>query len=132
MPEAPLRHVFVYGTLRRGDVRDITRLDPPPRFVGMASVAGRLYDLGPYPGVQLGGEGRVVGEVYVISEALERVLDEIEEVWPQQTGEYCKREVSAQLDPAAGGGALVCLAYEINPDRIEHKPLITHGDWLRR
>ena len=100
MPEPTLpahrRHVFVYGTLRRGDVRDINQLQPAPVFVGMASVQGVLYDLGAYPGVLLGGEGMVTGEVYAISAALEQALDTIEEVWPQATGEYNKREVMVQ------------------------------------
>ena len=132
MPDPSNRHVFVYGTLRQGDVRDITRLHPAPQFVGRASVAGDLYDLGPYPGMRLGGEGRVQGEVYAISEALERRLDEIEEVWPQQTGEYSKREVIAQLDDAGGVCDINCLTYEIHPDRIAGKPMIAHGDWLKR
>lgn len=70
MPEAPSttqRHVFVYGTLRRGDDNDITRLKPEPVFVGSAAIAGTLYDLGAYPGIQLGGEGLVHGEVYAIA-----------------------------------------------------------------
>lgn len=132
---ADTRHVFVYGTLRRGDVRDITRLQPAPRFVGMASVAGVLYDLGPYPGVVLGGQGRVRGEVYVISAELERQLDVIEEVWPQRTGEYSKREVSVLMDEASlpmGGAAaqLQCLVYEINPELVAGKQVIPAGDWL--
>ncbi|MDI1339042.1 gamma-glutamylcyclotransferase family protein [Polaromonas sp.] len=127
------RHVFVYGTLRRGDVRDITRLRPAPQFVGLASVAGMLYDLGPYPGVVLGGSARVTGEVYAISAELERQLDVIEEVWPQQTGEYHKQTVRVQLDrslASSGAVALDCLVYEINPARTAGKPLIMGGDWL--
>lgn len=139
MPEpttpATTRHVFVYGTLRRGDVRDITRLRPVPRFIGMASVAGVLYDLGPYPGVVLTGPGRVRGEVYAISADLERQLDAIEEVWPQRTGEYSKQEASVLLDasPASKGGAaaqLQCLVYEINPALVAGKRVIPSGDWL--
>lgn len=130
------RHVFVYGTLRRGDVRDITRLHPAPRFVGMARVAGILYDLGAYPGLVLGGAAWVHGEVYAISAALERVLDEIEEVWPQATGEYAKREVPVQLDASentsGGGGELRCLVYEINPARLAGCPVISGGDWRQR
>ncbi|MDP1565504.1 MAG: gamma-glutamylcyclotransferase family protein, partial [Polaromonas sp.] len=103
MTDPAVRHVFVYGTLRRGDVRDITNQQPAPQFIGMGSVAGVLYDLGPYPGVLLGGAGRVAGEVYAISAELERVLDEIEEVWPQQSGEYSRREVAVQMDDAAAG-----------------------------
>lgn len=127
------RHVFVYGTLRRGDVRDITRLHPAPHYVGMASVAGVLYDLGPYPGVVLGGPARVTGEVYAITAELERQLDAIEEVWPQQTGEYRKQAVRVQLgQPQALSGAveLDCLVYEINPARAAGQPVITGGDWL--
>ncbi|MBA3594271.1 MAG: gamma-glutamylcyclotransferase [Polaromonas sp.] len=126
------RHVFVYGTLRRGDVRDITRLQPAPQFVGVGSVAGLLYDLGPYPGLLLGGEGRVTGEVYAISAELERLLDEIEEVWPQQSNEYFKREVAVRMDTAPTGGGPACLVYEINPDRLAGCPVIAGGDWRRR
>lgn len=134
-PPSASRHVFVYGTLRRGDVRDITRLHPAPQFVGMASVAGVLYDLGPYPGVVLGGPARVAGEVYAISAELERQLDVIEEVWPQQTGEYSKQVVRVQLAlgqaPAASGAlALDCLVYEINPARTAGHAVISGGDWL--
>lgn len=133
MPSTVPRHVFVYGTLRRGDVRDITRMHPPPQFVGWASVAGTLYDLGPYPGVVLGGAGRVAGEVYVISAELENQLDAIEEVWPQPTGEYSKQQVWVQV--RSSGTALEtleldCLIYEINPARTAGKPVIASGDWL--
>lgn len=139
MPEpttpATTRHVFVYGTLRRGDVRDITRLRPAPRFIGMASVAGVLYDLGPYPGVVLGGSGRVRGEVYAISAELERQLDAIEEVFPQRTGEYSKQEAGVLLDesPVSTGSAaalLQCLVYEINPELVAGKKVVPSGDWL--
>ena len=126
------RHVFVYGTLRRGDVRDITRLQPAPVFVGMGNVAGVLYDLGPYPGLLLGGECRVTGEVYAISAELERQLDEIEEVWPQQTGEYSKRKVTVQMDDVPASAGRVCLVYEINAARLVGCAEITSGDWHRR
>eukprot|EP01031_Cornospumella_fuschlensis_P004095 gene4095-5117_t len=94
------RHVFVYGTLCRGEQRDINKLKPGPEYVGDTSVPGTLYDLGTYPGIVLGGQGAVRGEVYRISAELESLLDEIEEVWPQQTGEYAKREVQVQLNNA--------------------------------
>jgi gamma-glutamylcyclotransferase (GGCT)/AIG2-like uncharacterized protein YtfP len=135
MPTAARRHVFVYGTLRRGDVRDITHLQPPPVFVGMASVQGVLYNLGDYPGLLLGGEGRVTGEVYAINAALEQQLDSIEEVWPQPTGEYNKREVEVQLrqhqanHEASEAVGVLCLLYEIDPARARGRPVIRGGDW---
>ena len=125
------RFVFVYGTLRRGDVRDINRLLPTPRFIGTGQIAGRLYHLGLYPGIVLGGEAIVVGEVYAISAKLERVLDEIEEVWPQPTGEYIKREVRVQVTTMTGEVAeLSCLLYEMTAQRTKGKLLIESGDWV--
>ncbi len=144
MPLPPVRHVFVYGTLRRGEQRDINRLRPAPRWVGWASVPGVMHHLGAYPGLVLGGPGRVRGEVYEISAELERQLDAIEEVWPQQSGEYVKREVAVQLDAPAdrqdapgsaraaqAPGEVVCLLYEIAPERTRGKPVIAGGDWVQ-
>ena len=126
-------------------------------WVGEGSVAGELYDLGAYPGILLLDErgeridvpGEVHGEIYAITPELEQMLDEIEEVWPQQTGEYTKREVAVQLlngaspaEAAASTGdikgqadhpskqRLVCLLYEIAPQLTVGKPLIPGGDWV--
>jgi gamma-glutamylcyclotransferase (GGCT)/AIG2-like uncharacterized protein YtfP len=137
MPQPSDRYVFVYGTLRKGEERDINRLRPAPHWIGRASVAGVIYHLGGYPGLVLGGQGTVHGEVYAIDAELERVLDEIEEIWPQQTGEYAKREVVVRLDaaeaPAKAGDAaceLVCVLYEVAPERTRGKPVIASGDWV--
>jgi gamma-glutamylcyclotransferase (GGCT)/AIG2-like uncharacterized protein YtfP len=133
MPPPSVRHVFVYGTLRRGEQRDINRLLPAPCWVGRASVTGVMHDLGAYPGVLLGGTGLVRGEVYQISAELERQLDDIEQVWPEPSGEYAKREVAVQLDRPSGGASaqLVCVLYEIAPARALGKPVIAGGDWVQ-
>lgn len=120
------RHVFVYGTLRRGEANDINRLQPAPRFVGSARLHGDLFHLGRYPGVILGGPGWVQGEVYVITPALERQLDAIEEVYLQRTDEYIKREVPVQV----GLRLIPCLVYEINPRYTAGRPRIAGGDWV--
>jgi gamma-glutamylcyclotransferase (GGCT)/AIG2-like uncharacterized protein YtfP len=128
---APKRHVFVYGTLRRGDDNDITRLEPAPQFVGHATIAGTMHHLGTYPGVVLGGEpggaGRVVGEVYAISAELERQLDEIEEIYPQRRDEYFKRVLPVQV----AGTSLDCIVYEINPRYVTDARVLPGGDWVR-
>ena len=121
-------HVFVYGTLRRGEINDINRLHPTPRLLGHARLRGTLYDLGPYPGVILGGEGWVQGEVYATAPELERQLDEIEEVAPVPSGEYTRRH----LDVDVAGQTLHCLVYEIAPARVQGCRLIPGGDWLLR
>ena len=130
MPEAPSttqRHVFVYGTLRRGDDNDITRLKPEPVFVGSAVITGTLYDLGAYPGIQLGGEGLVHGEVYAIALELEEQLDEIEELYPQQRDEYFKRIVPVAVQERT----FACIVYEINPKYVVGRAILPGGDWAR-
>jgi gamma-glutamylcyclotransferase (GGCT)/AIG2-like uncharacterized protein YtfP len=143
-PVLTVRHVFVYGTLCRGELRDINLLRPAAVFVGHATVRGLLYDLGQYPGVVLEehaeGVASVHGEVYAIEPELEQMLDEIEEVWPQQTGEYNKRDAVAQLCQATQTGLcrsvvkepeeVPCFLYEINPSRVSGKTEIAGGDWV--
>ncbi|MDR3453242.1 MAG: gamma-glutamylcyclotransferase [Rhodoferax sp.] len=124
------RYVFVYGTLRQGDDNDITRLLPAPRYIGTATVMGVMYHLGGYPGVVLGAgakAGPVTGEVYAIEAALERRLDEIEELYPQQKDEYFKRLVPVQM----AGQRLLCVCYEINPRYTAGARVIASGDWVK-
>lgn len=122
------RYVFVYGTLRAGGRNDIARFTPAPERVADARIAGTLYDLGAYPGAVLGGDGRVKGEIYRITAALEAQLDVLEEVRSDDTGEYVRREVLVE----AGGRQLPCLVYEIHPKRIAGRSVIASGDWFGR
>jgi gamma-glutamylcyclotransferase (GGCT)/AIG2-like uncharacterized protein YtfP len=126
----PERFVFVYGTLRRGDDNDINRLTPAPVFVGAAHIKARMFHLGRYPGVLLGpaqGDTDVLGEVYAITPELERKLDEIEELYPQQTDEYFKRDIVVRV----GTQTVPCIVYEINPAYVVGKPVIQSGDWVK-
>jgi gamma-glutamylcyclotransferase (GGCT)/AIG2-like uncharacterized protein YtfP len=120
------RRVFVYGTLRRGGSNDITQLQPPPRFIGMSKVQGTLFQLGAYPGLKLGGEGWVVGEVYEVEPALEAVLDIIEDLGPEPTDEYAKRSVVVTVQ----GVDMECFLYEINPAYVRSAAVMAGGDWL--
>jgi gamma-glutamylcyclotransferase (GGCT)/AIG2-like uncharacterized protein YtfP len=126
-PAAPLRYVFVYGTLRRGGINDINRLHPRPRFVGAAQVQGVLYHLGDYPGMTLGGNEWVQGEVYAMDPALEPALDEIEDLGSHPTDEYVKRQISVDV----GGQCLECLVYEINPRYAIPALRVIEGDWMK-
>ncbi len=120
------RHVFVYGTLRRGGRNDIARFRPEPFHVADAVIAGTLYDLGAYPGLVLSGRGRVVGEIYRIESEVEAALDVLEEVADDDSGEYIKRSV----DVVAGAQRFECLVYEIHPARIGGRAVIGGGDWI--
>ncbi len=127
MPEPP-RHVFVYGTLRRGGRNDINRLAPAPRYIGMGEVRGHLYHFDWYPGLTLGGDEAVtvVGEVYEVTPQLEAVLDRIEGLVPGGDSEYFKRELEIEVQ----GRPVSCFLYEINPSRVQGRQRIGHGDWI--
>ncbi len=134
-PHSRPRYVFVYGTLRRGEERDINLLLPSPVFIGMSHTPGTLYHLGAcnYPGLRLGGVNPVQGEVYQITPELERKLDEIEFVLPVPTGEYIRREIAVQVrDPRGRVAELTCLTYEISEQRIGGTQVIASGDWAKR
>jgi gamma-glutamylcyclotransferase (GGCT)/AIG2-like uncharacterized protein YtfP len=74
--------LFVYGTLRPFvDVEVACWLRENARYVGPATVRGRLYDLGAYPGMQTarGRREHVSGDVYRITKPrVLRVLDRYE------------------------------------------------------
>ncbi len=106
-------NLFVYGTLMRvaaasalgRDMRD--RLDRESNWVGAATVAGRLYNCGSYPGLVAGetpGE-RVHGELYRLRDpdAVFRWLDPYEGLSCGQLigTEYERLVVPAQLDTGA-------------------------------
>ena len=139
MQTLPVRYLFVYGTLRRGEERDINLLRPLPEALGVGMAHGVLYDLGAYPGMQVGEQGctnKVYGEIYCITAELEQLLDQIEEVWPQQTGEYIKREIWVHMDslstsnPISMPSQLKCLVYAVSTLHAHGKPVISSGDWV--
>lgn len=114
--------VFVYGTLRRGGVRAMPELFPGSKFVGGASVCGRLYDFGEYPGLLSGGAGPpVVGEVYEVGEDVLKKLDDIE-----APAHYSRREVEVSL----GDSGVKCWVYEPDLSLYPSRTLITSGDWI--
>jgi len=71
--------VFVYGTLRRGEVNH--RLLAGARMLGKMATEDifTMYDLGDYPAVIKNGKSAIVGEIYAISSGILAILDELEE-----------------------------------------------------
>ncbi len=73
--------LFVYGTLRPFVDIPMTRwLKGVATHAGPASIRGRLYDLGPYPGLRPARrrQERVSGDVYRVSAKVLLVLDRYE------------------------------------------------------
>ena len=74
-------YLFVYGTLKRRSRHPMARkLAEAARYVGSAKIAGRLYDLGRFPGLKEPRTAHdwVQGDVYDIGVNLERTLQEMD------------------------------------------------------
>lgn len=87
------------------------------RFIGDATVPGRLFDLGDYPGMIIADEGRVLGEVYEFDPAhwghVITRLDEYEgcSASDPEPHEYRREVVNARLST---GETIPTWAYVLN------------------
>lgn len=95
MPVIDQLLVFVYGSLLRG-LHLHGYLDNS-RFVGQATIAGSLRDLGHFPALVLDeGDGRVAGEVYAVTADTLNSLDRVEGYdRVSDRGMYQRRTVTA-------------------------------------
>jgi len=118
-------HLFVYGTLRRGDVR-WHFLEP---FVvddgNDDTVAGDVYDTGcDYPAAIFRTSGTIHGRAYELVQATrQRCLEILDEVEGVVDGDYRRVEITT----SAG---VRCWAYEYGSGL--DLTLIESGDWFRR
>ena len=118
--------LFVYGTLRPGEVR---WQHLAPFVVGegrAASVAGELYDTGlAYPAATFGGESRILGRVYRLDDGqLTAALAHLDEVESAVRGLY--ERVSVVTNDGETAWAYQCGEPALLRTRIEG------GDWLQR
>lgn len=95
-----LEHVFVYGTLKRGQCRQAC-WPVAPACISQGWIKGMMLDLGPYPAL-LEGNDRVWGELWSFEahliEAVHCTLDQIEVYnQPGLTDEYQRVRVAVQL-----------------------------------
>ena len=130
-----MKYVFVYGTLRAGEINDINlaadrHAIARPRHLGLTRLAGRLFDFGTYPGMvaepNVDAQSTVVGDVYEIDDALLPVLDEIEQVYPGVDGLFVSKEVDLEVQ----GERVACLYYPVAPASVAGRPEIEGGDWV--
>jgi gamma-glutamylcyclotransferase (GGCT)/AIG2-like uncharacterized protein YtfP len=121
-----LNRLFLYGTLLPGLVRPpFDALVATLTLLGLATVRGRLYDLGPYPGLVLDEDASPVrGELFALpnDSALLAALDDYE-------GSCLYRRVECRATTAAGETA-TCWVYECHAD-LSRAVVIPHGDYRR-
>lgn len=125
-------NVFVYGTLRSGEIHDLTQVAarhglPAPRFTGPGRVPGHLVDFGDWPGLLPAHDGRcVIGDIYQVDPRLLPVLDDIEEVHPE--GDSCFVRAEVQAETALG--PVLCQYYPVNPGAAPSGRHIAADDWV--
>lgn len=72
-----MERVFVYGTLRKGAAQELRMAGG--RWLGKATVRGRLYRIDWYPGLVMdSAAGEVAGDVFEVSGSLLAELDHYE------------------------------------------------------
>jgi gamma-glutamylcyclotransferase (GGCT)/AIG2-like uncharacterized protein YtfP len=119
------RHLFVYGTLRPGDVR-WTLLEPFVAGDGVDdTVAGSLFDTGlDYPAAVFGGPATIVGRTYPLRpERLEEALAALDDEEDTVLGLYRRVTVTTER-----GTPAYAYAYGAGLDLTP----IPSGDWFRR
>lgn len=123
-------YVAVYGTLRAGGSNDIAGFAPGIRCLGQTWLRGQLFDMGDWPGLRPGA-GPVLAEIYPLEPQLEQRLDQLEDLWPVDLGQY--RKVQIQLELNGQSGPLHTLIYMAEPAAIAGCPALPDsagGDWL--
>lgn len=130
-------YVFIYGTLRAGEINDLAQAAaqrglPAAQWVGHATVPGMLVDFGQWPGLIPVADGRRVrGDVYRVDPALIALMDEIEEYVPGQPGCFVRREITARLEAPLGGSLdLPCQYYPIDPAHRASAVDVFEDDWI--
>ncbi|MDT7952548.1 MAG: gamma-glutamylcyclotransferase [Acetobacteraceae bacterium] len=126
---APLRDVFAYGTLMRGEPLHHTISHATNMRAG--STIGRLHNMVHYPALLLGGEAPVAGELMTLSDPARGLvaLDQVEDALPQGApGGLYRRTV---LRVSEGAGLRPAWAYVMDTVDPVACPLIPSGDWRR-
>jgi gamma-glutamylcyclotransferase (GGCT)/AIG2-like uncharacterized protein YtfP len=125
-------YLFLYGTLlsKEGD-REISRVLKRLKRVGSATIQGRLYDFGEYPGAKLSQSPKnfIKGEVFELpsNNSVLKSLDEYEEFYEadKKNSLFVRAKTIANL---TDGRRLKSWVYVYNrsPGRA---PLILSGDY---
>ena len=123
-------HLFVYGTLRVGfDGPMALWLRRSAVFMGHATIGGALYRIADYPGLTLGPEGLVHGDVFALPDAAATlaVLDDYEECAAHHPLPHEYRRVRRTVQATAGPADAWVYLYAFDTTGL---PLIAGGDFL--
>jgi gamma-glutamylcyclotransferase (GGCT)/AIG2-like uncharacterized protein YtfP len=127
-------YLFIYGTLlpeyAPNEIADTVRR---LLYVGPASVQGRLYDLGEYPGVILdaSSQTKISGHLFMLpqDQSVLKTLDSYEGFKPEDLNKslFVRRWATVNLDD---GRAIQSWIYVYNQDPGA-APLVSSGDYAK-
>jgi GrpB-like predicted nucleotidyltransferase (UPF0157 family)/gamma-glutamylcyclotransferase (GGCT)/AIG2-like uncharacterized protein YtfP len=115
------QYLFVYGMLRTGGGHSMADHAPGSRFIAAVEINGSLYDMGDYPGLVLGGAGKVIGEIYAVDDETLEQLDDFE-----ATASYSRIAIEVFVE----GELYNCWVYTPDPTRCRTAKMIASGDWI--
>jgi gamma-glutamylcyclotransferase (GGCT)/AIG2-like uncharacterized protein YtfP len=117
---------FVYGTLKKGG-RLSGGVAKYLKNVEKGIIRGKLYNVGAFPAVILGGETSVKGEIHEFEspEAVHKLLDRIEGCYGNDPNNLYNKE---QVEVLTQEGTETCYVYEFNRP-VEKLPVIESGEW---
>lgn len=118
--------VFVYGTLRRGGSNHFRMGGADPVADGV--VRGKIYHIAWYPGLVLGHEGEVKGEIHAVEPAHLAELDAFEGLSAGEIGGSEYRRVKTTVFRADGGTTQAWVWEWIGP--FDEGRLVAEGDWF--
>ena len=125
--------LFVYGTLQRSSFHPMARfLQDRARFLAVANVPGRLYDLGDYPGLTLARDpsDRVHGELFRLHDP-DTTLGELDmyEGADAESNLYQRSLVPITCeDGTSGDGQTLAWAYFYLP-AVDEERWVPSGRW---
>ncbi len=119
-----MNNIFVYGTLRRTDVRNSVLTNS--KFLGDYKSIPKytMYNLGAFPCITFGGKTSIVGEVYSVDNY---TLDRIDMIEGHPS--FYTRLPIELLDSNTELSSVNVEAYFIVDD-IPTSPIIKSGDWF--
>ncbi|WP_051261211.1 gamma-glutamylcyclotransferase [Desulfovibrio inopinatus] len=132
-PDIHVDRLFVYGTLMHAEVRFPLLKHVGAHMCSNATTGGQLFDLGTYPGLRLGSNAVVHGEVYHLPdmEAAMPLFDNVEAFYGygMSENEYERRIISVELEDGTGMQAW-CYVYVM--DVLPSQRMIISGNWRHR
>ena len=126
-------NLFVYGSLLSSVLHPMgTRLRREARLVGAATIEGRLYSLGRYPGLVESPEGHyaVYGEVYDLDTPASSLkwLDDYEGIVPGQPDKSPYERVVRTV--SLGAGATLDAWVYLYRKSVTGRPEVRGGVWV--